>query len=148
VLFGKITSGEAEAPARVLAAIHTVVDRLDLHDAVVAVGLDFAVGGGGVRLAAAQRQKAAIAGALLKRPQILVLNEATTTLDGPTQAKVMEGIKRECAGRSLIWVLHRASLARHFDRVVVMNEGRVGEQGQFEALDKPGSLLRKLMEGE
>jgi len=148
VLFGKITHGEAEAPTRVLEAIHTVVDRLDLHDAVVVVGLDFAVGGGGSRLAAAQRQKAAIARALLKRPELLILNEATTALDGPTQAKVMERVTRECDGRGLVWVLHRASLARHFDRVVVMSEGRVAEQGRFEALDKPGSALAKLMEGE
>jgi ABC-type multidrug transport system fused ATPase/permease subunit len=148
VLFGKITHGQAEAQARVLEAAHTVVDRLELHDPVIAVGLDFAVGGGGSRLAAAQRQKAAIARTLLKRPEILVLNEATSALDGPTQAKVMERVKRECAGRGLVWVLHRASLARHFDRVVIMSEGRIAEQGRFEALDKPGSTLARLMEGE
>jgi putative ABC transport system ATP-binding protein len=148
ILFGKVAYGEAEAPTRVLAAIHTVLDRLDLRDPVIAVGLEFSVGSGGARLSVAQRQKAAIARALLKRADILVLNEATSALDGPAQIKLLEGVKREFNGRGVVWILHRASLARHFDRIIVMNEGRVVEQGRFETLDKPETVFGKLVRAE
>src|SRR5262249_12931192 len=100
------------------------------------------------RLSLPQRQKAAVARALLKRPDIVILNEATTALDGPTQTKVMEGVRQECADRGLIWVLHRASFARQFDRILVMVEGRLAEQGAFAELDKPGTALTTLLQGE
>jgi putative ABC transport system ATP-binding protein len=148
VLFGKAAYGEAAAPARIPAVITGVLDALGLRDTIIAIGLEFSVGSGGSRLSLAQRQKAALARALLKRPDILILDEATTALDGPTQAKVMEGIKQECNGRGLIWVLHRASVARHFDHILVMADGRLVEQGSFESLDKPGTALRKLVEAE
>jgi ABC-type multidrug transport system fused ATPase/permease subunit len=121
---------------------------LGLRDAITAIGLDFSVGSAGSRLSLAQRQKVALARALLKRPDIVILNEATTALDGPTQAKVMEGIKQECADRGLVWVLHRASLARHFERILVMADGRLVEQGSFAELDKPGKLFNTLLHAE
>ncbi|HZS84373.1 MAG TPA: ABC transporter transmembrane domain-containing protein [Stellaceae bacterium] len=148
VLFGKVAYGEAAAPARIPLAISSVLDALGLRDAITAIGLDFAVGSGGSRLSAAQRQKAALARILLKRPDIVILNEATAALDGQMQAKVMAGIKEECVGRGLIWSLHRASLARHFDRVIVMAEGRIVEQGTFAELDRPGTALNKLLASE
>ncbi len=72
---------------------------------------------------------------LLKRPDLLILNEATSALDGQAQAKVSEGLRVEMAGRGLIWVLHRASLARNFDRILVMSGGKLQEQGSFAELD-------------
>jgi ABC-type transport system involved in cytochrome bd biosynthesis fused ATPase/permease subunit len=148
VVFGKVAYGEAAAPARIPAAIGDALGALGLRDTIVAIGLDFAVGSGGSRLSAAQRQKGALARALLKRPDILILNEATSALDGQMQAKVMAGIAEECAGRGLVWALQRASLARRFDRVLVMAEGRVVEQGTFAELDRPGTALSTLIASE
>jgi putative ABC transport system ATP-binding protein len=149
VLFGKIAYGEADAPTSVPAAITAVLDSLGLRETVIAVGLDHGVGTGGTRLSLAQRQKAAIVRALLKRPDILVLNEATTALDGPSQAMLLAAMKEEYAGRGVVWVLHRASLARHFDRVVVMSEGRVVQQGRYDELaQQPDSVLGKLVQAE
>ncbi len=148
VLFGKIAYGEADAPIRVPTVLSEVLDALSLRPAVIDVGLDYHVGTAGSRLSAAQRQRAAIARALLKRPDLLILNEATTALDGPAQAKASEGLRQEMAGRGLIWVLHRASLARNFDRVLAMSGGKLAEQGRFAELDRKDSLTGLLIAAE
>ena len=148
ILFGKIAYGEADAPVQVPAVLAEVLDALALRTAVVDVGLDYEVGSGGSRLSLAQRQLAAIAQALLKRPDLLILNEATAALDGQAQAKVSEGLLREMAGRGLVWVLHRASLARNFDRVLVMSGGKLQEQGKLAELDRKDSLAGMLMAAE
>ena len=148
ILFGKIAYGEAEAAARVPQVLSEVLDALSLRPAVIDVGLEYHVGTAGSRLSAAQRQRTAIARALLKRPDLLILNEATTALDGPAQAKVSEGLRQEMAGRGLFWVLHRASLARNFDRVLVMSGGKLQEQGRFAELDPKNSLTALLIAAE
>ncbi len=148
ILFGKLAYGEADASGRVLRAVGEVLDTLSLRDAVVNVGLDYHVGAAGSRLSTAQRQRAGIARALLKRPDLLILNEATTALDGASQAKVSEGLRQEMAGRGLIWALHRASLAREFDRILVMSAGKLQERGSFAELDRKDSLASMLMAAE
>ena len=91
-----------------------MLDELSLRPAVIDVGLDYNVGTAGSRLSLAQRQRAAIARAVLKRPDLLILNEATSALDGQAQAKVTQGLREEFAGRGLIWVLHRAEPGAQF----------------------------------
>jgi len=78
----------------------------------------------------------------------MILSEATSALDGQAQTKVMQGLREELAGRCLIWVLHRASLARNFDRVLVMSSGKLQEQGRFAELDHKDSLTTMLMAAE
>src|SRR5437764_2036403 len=148
ILFGKIAYGEADAPTRIPLVLREVLGSLSLRNSVIDVGLEYNVGNGGSRLSVGQRQRGAMARALLKRPDLLILNEATTALDGPTQAKVTEGIRQEMSGRGLIWVLHRAGLARNFDRVLVMSNGKLGEQGRFADLDRKDSLTGLLMAAE
>src|SRR5712691_7514337 len=148
ILFGKIAYGEADAALRVPAVLSEVLETLALRAMVIDAGLDYQVGGGGTRLSPAQRQRAAIARALLKRPDLLILNEATAALDGQAQAKVTQGLQEEMAGRGLIWVLHRASLARNFDRVLVMSGGKLQEQGRIADLDGKDSLTALLMAAE
>ncbi|HTZ76324.1 MAG TPA: ABC transporter transmembrane domain-containing protein [Stellaceae bacterium] len=148
ILFGKIAYGEADAETRLTAAVSEVIDTLGLRRTVIEAGLDFPVGPGGSRLSPGQRAKVAIARAVLKRPDVLVLNEATTALDGAAQAKLIQGLKQEFEGRGLIWVLHRVSLARQFQEVVVMSGGRLVAQGPLAELDKPGTHLTMLMMAE
>jgi ABC-type multidrug transport system fused ATPase/permease subunit len=96
----------------------------------------------------AQRQKAAIARAVLKRPDLLILNEATSALDGQDQTKLTNGLREEFAGRGIIWVLHRASLARNFDRALILSGGKLQEQGSVSELQGNGSLMSLLVAAE
>jgi putative ABC transport system ATP-binding protein len=148
ILFGKIAYGESDAVARVPMVLGEVLDAMSLRPAVIDVGLEYNVGTAGSRLSLGQRQRAAIARAMLKRPDLMILNEATSALDGQAQAKVMDGLFAEFAGRGLVWVLHRASLARNFDRVLVMSAGKLQEQGRFAELDRKDSLTSLLMAAE
>jgi ABC-type iron transport system FetAB ATPase subunit len=148
LLFGKIAYGEAEAASRIPALIADVVKGLELRHIVVAVGLEMNVGAGGSRLSMVQRQKAALARALLKRPDILILNEAASALDGTVQTKVGAGVLRMAEGRTVVWVLQRPSLARHFDRVLVMSGGRLVEQGAPADLAQSGKTYKILVAAE
>jgi putative ABC transport system ATP-binding protein len=148
ILFGKIAYGEADAPLQIPKLLAEVIDSLELRQTVIEVGLDYNVGTGGSRLSLAERQKTAIARAVLKRPDLLILNEATSALDGQAQAKVTKGLMDEFAGRGLIWVLHRASLTRNFDRVLVMGNGKLHEQGTPAELEPKGSLMSFLLAAE
>jgi ABC-type multidrug transport system fused ATPase/permease subunit len=148
ILFGKLVYGQAQGEAKVRELITQVVDELNLRDEIIFVGLNFDAGIAGSRLSAAQRQKVAIGRCLLKQPDIMIINEATASLDSTAQAKVMAGIMEARQGKGLIWGLHRASLARDFDRVIVMATGNVVEQGTVADLDKDGTAFRKLVEAE
>ena len=145
ILFGKLVYGQAQVQQRVGRMMAKLVDDLQLRELIVEVGLDHPVGVGGSRLTAAQRQKAALARALLKNPDLLVLGDATSSLDSASEARVHAAIRKDRDGRGLLWVVHRAGHARSFDRVIVLNGGRVAEEGRSVELDKPGTLLHELM---
>jgi ABC-type multidrug transport system fused ATPase/permease subunit len=125
-----------------------VVDQLSLRQTIIEVGLDYNVGTAGSRLSFAERQKAGIAREVLKRPDLLILNEATSALDGQSQSRVTKGLKDEFAGRGIVWVLHRANLAKNFDRVLVLSNGKLEEQGNPSELDRSGSLMSLLIAAE
>ena len=148
VLFGTIVRGESGGRERVRAAITQVLDELDLRRTLIEVGLDYPVGTGGSRLSEVQRQKLAIAAAVLKRPDLMALNDATAVLDGATETALLERLKSEFAGRSLVWSLHRPRLASAFDRVLIMENGRLVDQGPPTELQKPGSPLAPLLAAE
>lgn len=148
ILFGKVAYGKAHAAARVGELISEVVEALHLRDIVIEAAFGYSVGVGGSRLTTAQRQKVAIARAVLKRPDVLILNECTASLDGAVQAVVTAGLLHEFQGRTLIWVLHRPSLARHFDEVVVLRGGKVAAQGPFDEIGGPDTPLAKLVGAE
>ncbi|MBM3534600.1 MAG: ATP-binding cassette domain-containing protein [Alphaproteobacteria bacterium] len=145
VLFGKLAYGQAQASVRVGQVVTEVLDRMGLRTIVLEVGLDFAVGIGGSRLTQAQRQKLAVARALLRRPDLLILNQSISALDGAAQGKLLTQVLEETDGRAVIWVLSRAQWAKKFQRVIVVKGGRVAEQGSYAELDRPGSALAELL---
>ncbi|HWK47186.1 MAG TPA: ABC transporter transmembrane domain-containing protein [Stellaceae bacterium] len=137
VLFGSIAYGEAESVQRVRDLIEEVLDRLELRDLVIEVGLDAQVGSGGARLSPVQRQKAAIACGILKRPDMLILNDAFAVLDPGSVGTIIACIRAEFAGRGLLAVVNRTGLARGFDRVLVMVDGHIVQDAEAAALDQP-----------
>jgi putative ABC transport system ATP-binding protein len=148
LLFGTILRGEAGSRERINAAMSEVLSQLGLRDEVIAVGLDYPVGTGGLRLSETQRQKVAIAVAMLKRPDLVLFNDATAVLDGTTETTILDRVKRELQGRSLVCSLHRPRLASAFDQILIMDGGRLVQQGRYEELQRSGSPLEPLMAAE
>lgn len=97
-------------------------------------GLDTLVGERGVRLSGGQKQRIAIARALLKDAPVLVLDEATSAVDGETEAKIKAALRSVTQGRTVMVVAHRMSTIKAADRIVVLEEGRMVQNGTFEEL--------------
>ena len=148
ILFGKVAYGQAQAADRVGVLISQVVEELGLHETVAEVGLSFEVGIAGSRLSTAQRQKLALARALVKRPDILIMSETTASLDSATQAGIMEALLADFDGRCLIWSVQRTSMASGFDEVLVMRQGRLMERGSFAELSESNEYVKEMLASE
>ena len=146
ILFGKLAYGQAEGPSRVGALIAETLDDLNLRGSVMGAGLEFQVGVGGGRLSTVQRQKLSLARALLKRPDLLIANEATSAMDPSVQDRIVETILKVRDGKGVIWIVNRAPMAAKFERVVVFAEGRVAEQGPYDELNRDGTALHEMLQ--
>jgi len=146
ILFGKIASGQAGGSTQIGALLRLMLDELDLRPMVLRIGLDFQVGTGGTRLSVSDRQKVALGRALLKRPTLLVLDQATAVMDPPVQERLLQSVLQSRKGCGVVWVLNRAELARSFDYVLVLERGKLAEQGSFDSLiARSDGLLHGLM---
>ncbi len=107
-------------------------------------GLDTVVGDRGYRLSGGERQRLAIARLLLKAPKIIVLDEATAHLDSESEVAVQRALDVALEGRTSLVIAHRLSTVRHADKIVVLDHGRVVEQGTHHQLLAAGGLYRDL----
>src|SRR5262249_22543023 len=112
------------------------------HDFISALpkGYDTLVGEGGLRLSGGQRQRIAIARAMLRNAPVLLLDEATSALDTENERIVQEALRRLMKGRTTIVIAHRLTTVLDSDRIFVLNDGRVAEQGTHGELIARGGL--------
>lgn len=107
-------------------------------------GLDTYMGEGGARLSGGQRQRLAIARAILRNAPILLLDEATSALDAESERLVQDALDHLMANRTTIVIAHRLATIRAADRIIVMNDGRIVEEGRHDALVGAGGLYARL----
>ena len=105
------------------------------------------VGERGRTLSGGERQRLAIARALLKDPPIMVLDEATSALDAGTETRLQEALDEAMRGRTTFVIAHRLATVRNADRILVLDRGRIVEEGTFDALVAKGGAFAALGEG-
>ena len=108
-------------------------------------GYDTRVGERGALLSGGQRQRLAIARAILRDPALLILDEPTSALDYESERLIQQALDNLARGRTVITIAHRLSTIRHADRIVVLDEGRIVEQGGFEQLAAAGGHFSRLL---
>ena len=132
------TDAEVEAAARVANA-DEFIDRFDDRYNTI-------VGERGVKLSGGQRQRVAIARAIVADPRILILDEATSSLDSESEALIRDGLRHLRQGRTTFVIAHRLSTIRSADQILVMDRGRIVQRGTHEQLLREGGLYRSLYE--
>ena len=118
------------------------------HDFIIQTtdGYQTNIGDRGAKLSGGQRQRLSIARAVLKNPEFLILDEATSALDTESEQLVQQALTRMLQGRTSVVIAHRLSTIQHADKIIVVNEGGIAEQGTHEELISRGGIYAKLIE--
>jgi ATP-binding cassette subfamily B protein len=125
--------------------------KAHIHDAIMSMPeqYDTIVGERGVKLSGGQRQRIAIARAILKNAPMIILDEATSSLDSKTESMIQDSLSFfiEDSNKTVIAIAHRLSTLKNMDRIIILDEGNIVEQGSHEELlKKENSLYKKLWE--
>lgn len=142
IRFGKrgAKDGEIETAAR-LAGIHNFIDNLS-------EGYDTEVGERGVKLSGGEKQRIAIARAVLKDAPILLLDEATSNLDRNTERNIIKSIEKLSLNKTLIIIAHRLSTIKDVDKIIVLDKGKIVDSGKHKELIKGSDIYKKLYQTE
>jgi ATP-binding cassette subfamily B protein len=139
IMYGRPDANEEEMIAAAKKAeAHEFI--LDLEDHKGRTGYDAHLGERGVKLSGGQRQRIALARAIIKDAPILVLDEATSALDSEVEASIQTALERVMEGKTVMAIAHRLSTLREMDRIVVLDQGRIAEQGSHDELLARGGL--------
>jgi ATP-binding cassette, subfamily B, bacterial len=140
IAIGRPDATDAEIAAAAKAArLESFIDSLPN-------GYDTVLGERGVRMSGGQRQRLAIARAILRDPAVLILDEATSALDAKTEAEILETLSEIAKNRTTVSITHRLSWAARADKIFVLQKGRLVEQGTHEELVRENGLYKRLYE--
>lgn len=128
ILFGKPIASNLDSTNKVDELLRRVIDRCELTQFLIDLGMTYDVGVGGSRLTVSQRQRLAIARCLLKKPDIVVLNEALTSIDSGFQKPILEALRSELSDRTLIMIEGSDKAATGFQRIFDVAQGRISER--------------------
>jgi len=149
LFFGTVAANVAYGkPDATLEEIIAAAKAANAHDFIVGFpdGYDTMVGERGQTLSGGERQRISIARAILNNPAILILDEATSSVDTQTEKLIQEALDRLIANRTTIAIAHRLSTLRKADRLIILDKGQIVEQGSHEALaNKPDGVYAKLL---
>lgn len=145
ILFGKLAYGQANAQHKINFLIKDVIIELGLQGEIFNAGLDYEVGVSGSRLSSIQRQKLGLARSLLKRPQMLVVNESISGLDTASERRIIKRVRDEMDQRSIIWSLSNAQLSAEFDQVLVMDHGHLVANDPYQVLETENSSFQEMI---
>ena len=138
ILYGRLDATEAE--------VIEAAKRANIHDYIMTLpeGYDTNIGERGVRLSGGQKQRLSIARVFLKNPPLLILDEATSALDNTTEILIQRALDELCRGRTTIVVAHRLSTIKNADRIVVIEDGKITEEGSHDELVDAGGTYAGL----
>ncbi|PYE89539.1 ABC transporter ATP-binding protein [Phyllobacterium leguminum] len=142
IAYGRLDASDREIET----AAHRA--RLDAMIASLPAGYDTIIGERGVKLSGGQKQRLAIARMFLKNPPILILDEATSALDTETERAIQQSLAELSAGRTTLVIAHRLATIRNADRIVVVDETGVAEQGRHGDLIAAGGVYRRLHDAQ
>lgn len=149
IFFGKITTTAIHAQEKINKCIVHLLIEEDLLDPVIEYGLQYEVGSKGENLSGGQKQKLAIARALLKDPKILIMDEATSALDNKSQTRIQNLLETRMKGKTtVISVIHRLDIIKNYDKVAVMKAGKIVEFGPYKELMSKQGVLYELVSGK
>jgi subfamily B ATP-binding cassette protein MsbA len=138
ILFGKPEAGEEE--------IKEAARVANAHDFIMEMpqGYDTYIGERGIKLSGGQKQRVSLARAVIKNPKILILDEATSSLDTDSEIKIQQALEKIMPGRTSIIIAHRLSTIKKADRIIVMDRGRIIQEGRHDELSSKEGVYQEL----